>query len=670
MVTVPRSGFRLKTLLCAGMVALVSVWTQAMAAGRAAVMQASAVSPEVSGSEAAWVVQAESGDARAKMKLGLRYAMGRGVPADDAKAQKWLREAAMTGNAVAQVSLATMMAFESDEQDVRGAFVWYGKAASQGNMQAQTELARMLEAGLGVPRNPEEAEAWRRQAKERADEVMLAWTWKIAATGSEYWQVAAPVPAPGKSLPKGVATGIDTPLHVGICLDVNSVGRALENGDVVARTVGAMLLATGNGVKKDEALAVLWFTRAAEAGYPQAQATLGELYMLGWGPLEADQEAAAGWMRRAAEGGLREAKTSYGSMLAGGKGVKENRKEAFVWIRSAAEANEARAQLMMAMNALAKDDREGAAQWFYRAAENGDDEVLSMLGVLYGWGDAAVAGESEKVTEVRRYAQRGEPEAQLMLGLLFGEGWGTARDTVRAEQWFSTAASQHYADVWLPLGLLYAETGRLDKAQSAFDTAVRLNALSFARDQGILQLLFIESEKMPELDVSLLSEKAREVKAVRKKTNGDVTEQDSTAVKDGIVLQRGQAEVESAGRDGAVTDLRQERIARKIAFLGDMTALGNPAAEIILATLLEQGWSVPRDVEMAGRLRALAREKICAVPRDAEENEPDCVSPDGVGGTEEGMPSDEGADAAPRDGKQEDDGLAMKVTDYSTGGGI
>lgn len=96
-----------------------------------------------------------------------------------------------------------------------------------------------------------------------------------------------------------------------------------------------------------------------------------------------------------------------------------------------------------------------------------------------------------------------------MLGLLFQEGWGTARDAVSAERWFSAAASQHYDDVWLPLGLFYAETGRIGEARAAFDAAVRLNAYSFARDTGILQLVFIESEKMPEPGGSLLPDEAK-----------------------------------------------------------------------------------------------------------------------------------------------------------------
>ncbi len=562
----------------------------------------------MSDNEAALIEQAEKGDAHMKMVLGLRYAMGRGVPADDAKAQQWLRQSAEEGNAVAQVSLATMMAFESDEQDIQGASIWFRKAAEQGNTQAQAELARVLEMGLEESHHSDEAESWRKRAIKQADAVMLAWAWKIAATGSENWQVF--VGASGKALPKSIAIGIASLQKDGISVDVKAVGRDVERGSVLAKTVGALLLATGNGVKKDEALAVKWFEQAAIAGHPYAQATLGELYLLGWGPLEADPAMAAKWMKSAAMQGLREAKTSYGAMLVAGKGVEKNEEEAFRWIRSAAQENEARAQLMMAMDALAKGDRENASQWFYRAAENGDDDVLSMLGVLYGWGNAAIAGESEKLTEVRRYAQRGELEAQLMLGLLYEEGWGVARDIVQAERWFSMAASQHYADVWLPLGLLYAETDRLKEARHAFDEAVKLRALSFVRDKGILQLVFTESKNLLELDENVFSGKMGTKKVPEEKKPLNYKEKEY-------------------GQTNAFLDFRQERIAKKIAFLKEMVTRGNPAAEMIVATLMDQGWSLPQDRETADKLRKQARKKICSSGGKAIPDDLNCMVLDG-----------------------------------------
>lgn len=593
----------------------------------------------VSDAEAALVAVAASGDARAKTALGLRYAMGRGVPADDAQAMVWLREGALAGDAVAQVSLATMLAFESDVQDLPGALVWFGKAADQGNTQAQAELARMLDAGLGVTRSPAEAQQWRDSAQEQADRSMRDWAFLIAATGADKWRLAKG--AAGRT--QLVASDVDSLDGVVPAVDVRAVGLAVERGSVPALSVGAVLLATGNGVRKDEKLAVEWLKKAADAGDRYAQAALGELFMLGWGPLEKDQEKAALWMGRAARQGLREAMTSYGSMLAGGKGMKENRREAFVWIRKAADAGEPRARLMMAMNAMARNEREEAAHWFSLAAENGDDAVLSMLGVLYGWGDAAVAGESEKVTEVRRYAQRGEPEAQLMLGLLFEEGWGVARNTVQAERWFLSAAVQGYGDVWIPLGLFYAGSGRPVQARDAFTEAARLGVFSFALDEGMLELVFADQPVATDGGGdAAVSVKGAPVVADAAGVNAG-GKRDGTG--DGVAGAAGSGADDGAGEDagkgakkgdvrgavkGAVADgtgtgaagatgspvvvdaARSERIARKVDFLRGMVVSGNPAAELLMAVLLEHGWYVPKDEAAAVQVRESACSRIGA----------------------------------------------------------
>lgn len=472
-----------------------------------------------------------------------------------------------------------MMAFDSDQQDLREAVVWYGKAATQGNTQAQAELARLLDIGLGVKRNPYEAAVWRRQAEKQADEVMADWAWKIAASGRVNWQVTSL--ATGKVLQERAATGSDIQDRDEIVVDVQAVRRDAEQGDKQAKTVGAFLLATGAGMKKDERTAIAWLREAAIAGDMYAQAALGELLMLGWGPLEVDPEAGAQWMKRAAVQGLREAKAGYGAMLASGKGVKENKKESFDWIRSAAQENEPRVQLMMAMNALAKDNREEAAQWFYRAAEYGDDEVLSILGVLYGW--------------------------------------GVARDIVSAERWFWVAA-QHDDDVWLPLGFLYAETGRLGTARGAFDTAAGLNVFSFACDTGLLQLIFGEPAR------------------------ADAEGMSGEPVPDGRT-------------EGESMDSRQGRIAKKVAFLEEMASRGNPAAERILATLLEMGWGVPRDRDRAVRLRAQIHKEVCATSEDRAERNADFILPDTGGVAEEPIPN----------GRKDENDFAMRMTDYFSG---
>ena len=85
----------------------------------------------------------------AQYRLGLRYAIGEGVPKDAAQAVKWYRKAADQGYANAQNSLGNMFV----DQDPAEALKWYRKAADQGDHCAQNNLGCMYAQGDGVPKD-------------------------------------------------------------------------------------------------------------------------------------------------------------------------------------------------------------------------------------------------------------------------------------------------------------------------------------------------------------------------------------------------------------------------------------------------------------------------------------------------------------------------------------
>ena len=105
--------------------------------------------------------RAEQGNAQAQFNLGLRYAMGQGVPQDAQEAVKWYRKAAEQGDAQGQISLGVM--YRSGvgvPQDYQEALKWYRKAADQGDAQSQHNLGVMYENGKGVPQDTQEAVKW------------------------------------------------------------------------------------------------------------------------------------------------------------------------------------------------------------------------------------------------------------------------------------------------------------------------------------------------------------------------------------------------------------------------------------------------------------------------------------------------------------------------------
>ncbi len=94
--------------------------------------------------------RARTGDANAQYTLGRKYAKGRGVEQDYAKAARWFRRAARKGDVMAQRILAQMY-FEGKgvDQDYVTAGKWYLKAAEKGLVGAEFGLGEMFEQGLG-----------------------------------------------------------------------------------------------------------------------------------------------------------------------------------------------------------------------------------------------------------------------------------------------------------------------------------------------------------------------------------------------------------------------------------------------------------------------------------------------------------------------------------------
>src|ERR1700683_3259410 len=82
--------------------------------------------------------QAESGDAKAQLGLGIAYFTGQGISKDYAQAALWIRKAADQNLAVAQNDLASMYVNGAGVPiDRIQAVAWARKAADQGDSHAQ-----------------------------------------------------------------------------------------------------------------------------------------------------------------------------------------------------------------------------------------------------------------------------------------------------------------------------------------------------------------------------------------------------------------------------------------------------------------------------------------------------------------------------------------------------
>ena len=112
--------------------------------------------------------RADAGDAKSELLLGLRYADGDGVAANQLEAARWFQQAAQAGEAIAQYRLGLM--YEKGRgfpADAKRAITWYGEAAKRGNQRAMHNLAIAYANGSGTEKNFSEAARWFRSAADR-----------------------------------------------------------------------------------------------------------------------------------------------------------------------------------------------------------------------------------------------------------------------------------------------------------------------------------------------------------------------------------------------------------------------------------------------------------------------------------------------------------------------
>ncbi len=342
----------------------------------------------------------------ASFSLGVVYATGMGVPADDQKAVYWYRQAAEQGHADAQFRLGAMYARgQGVPADDREAVFWYGEAAGQGHADAQFWLGYSHASGKGVAADDREAVFW--------------------------------------------------------------YSKAAGQGHADAQFWLGYSHASGKGVAADDREAVFWYREAAEQGHADAQFELGLSYTIGGGVAEDDQEAVF-WYRKAAEQGHVEAQFWLGAMHNSGRGVAEDDQEAVFWYRKAAEQGHAGGQYRLGfmhwlafLNGIAGDDGtayddQEAVFWYRKAAEQGHEEAQFWLGRMYANGWGVPADDREAAFWCRKAAEQGHAGAQLELGRSYANGRGVPADKWEAASWYRKAAEQGLANAQLELGRSYA----------------------------------------------------------------------------------------------------------------------------------------------------------------------------------------------------------------------
>ena len=91
-------------------------------------------------------------------------------------------------------------------------------------------------------------------------------------------------------------------------------------------------------------------------------------------------------------------------------------------------------------NGVPQDSVE-AAEWFRKAAEQGDAYAQWRIGVMYRNGEGVPKNSVKAAEWFRKAAEQGDADAQWRLGFAYAHGEGVPKDKVQAYMYYSLASA-------------------------------------------------------------------------------------------------------------------------------------------------------------------------------------------------------------------------------------
>jgi TPR repeat protein len=353
------------------------------------------------------------------------------------------------------------------------AFRLFVLAAEGGLIEAAYQVGQHYLTGSGVVRNAVEAARWFTRAAEKGDLPAQRNLAGLYMSGLQENTVKAS-DAQLFTEAQHNAADFDSALRW--------VLPPAQAGDVEAQVMAGYIYVAGGMHLRDEAQAMFWFGKAAEAGAPAGHLGLGIItlraadtdaatfaavehirqaaaadlssghYYLGFiyekaVGVHADLALAARHYGLAAKGGVRAGQAKYGFMLFNGIGVAANRVEGESWLRRAGLGGDPEAAAFVA-DIYASSHGElppnfaEAAAWFRMAAEAGHKISARALGTLYLTGTGVPQDPDEAAIWLRRGADSGDTQAQSDLASLLLSGKTNPKITVPSpvHEWFEKAA--------------------------------------------------------------------------------------------------------------------------------------------------------------------------------------------------------------------------------------
>ena len=227
--------------------------------------------------------------------------------------------------------------------------------------------------------------------------------------------------------------------------------KAADQNLIDAQLRLANLLYLGEGVPRDLVEAVKYYDKAralieprAEAGDPQAQEWMGDLYREGRG-VEQNGDFAVYWYTQSAQAGRVASYVKLARMFERGEaGVAVNPEEALRYYELAGQNDDAQSLFTIAKRYADGDgvtaDKVRAAELFERAAKAGDKRAYARLGDLYADDSGWPNDPARAAAYYEQAAATGDEKAMFKLAELYDRGRLGPRDQVQAYRWYLLAA--------------------------------------------------------------------------------------------------------------------------------------------------------------------------------------------------------------------------------------
>ncbi|MED4600248.1 tetratricopeptide repeat protein [Paenibacillus validus] len=208
------------------------------------------------------------------------------------------------------------------------------------------------------------------------------------------------------------------------------------------------------------------YEKAAKAGHSGAQNNLGVLYANGEGVTRNDQLAVY-WFDLAAKNGNRFGMSNLAYRWMNGSGVQQNDVQALYWFEKAAGLGDEDAKKQCADIAFKlgrrlgkstdEQDRKQAFDYYQKALLYGNQEALFYLAHSYANGLGVNQSYRQAAEYYEKAAQRGSAAAQNNLAVLYANGHGVTQDHGQALYWYEQAANNGSKVAMRNMGYCYKE---------------------------------------------------------------------------------------------------------------------------------------------------------------------------------------------------------------------